>query len=225
MIKYVNSNVFNTDADAIVNTINCVGFMGKGLALEFSLRYPNLLKKYKEKCQNKEITTGKIYYYKEESITIVNFPTKKDYKFPANIKWIEEDLKDFANTYKNYNITKIAFPLLGCGYGGLNKHDVLKLMEKYLSNLDIEVLICLDKENPQGKELEMIKSFNNNNIVELAKNIRLTNKQQISLIEKQHKINRFYQISQIEGIGFETYKKIHNYFYKNDIKFEQQKLF
>ena len=64
MIKIFESNVFNTDADAIVNTINCVGFMGKGLAFEFSLRYPDLLDDYKDKCKNNEIKIGQMYYYK-----------------------------------------------------------------------------------------------------------------------------------------------------------------
>ena len=63
MIIITESNVFNTDADTIVNAINCVGFMGKGLALEFSLRYPKLLVDYKEKCSKKEINIGKLYYY------------------------------------------------------------------------------------------------------------------------------------------------------------------
>ena len=95
-----SSNVFNTDADAIVNTINCVGFMGKGLALEFSLRYPKLLVDYKEKCSKKEINIGKLYYYKEDNILIINFPTKKDYKFPSKLEWIEKGLLEFVNTYK-----------------------------------------------------------------------------------------------------------------------------
>jgi len=63
MIKYSDSNVFNTGTDAIVNTINCVGFMGKGLALEYALRYPKLLEEYKQKCNKKEIIIGKIYYF------------------------------------------------------------------------------------------------------------------------------------------------------------------
>jgi len=74
--------------------------MGKGLALEFAYRYPELLNQYQEKCKNKEIQTGKIYYYQQENQLIVNFPTKKDYKNPSKIIWIEEGLNDFIKTYK-----------------------------------------------------------------------------------------------------------------------------
>lgn len=215
MIKYSDSNVFNSGCDAIVNTINCVGFMGKGLALEFAYRYPELLNQYQEKCKNKEIQTGKIYYYQQGNQLIVNFPTKKDYKNPSKIIWIEEGLDDFIKTYKKYNIKKIAFPPLGCGNGGLNKEYVLNLMEQKLSNLDIEAIICLDKNNPEGKELEMINQFQNIDVEDLAKSIKLNDKQKKELSKHQNEIKRFHDIKTLEGIGNTTYKNIHNFFYKN----------
>jgi len=98
MLRFSDSNVFNINVDAIVNTINCVGFMGKGIALEYSLRYPKLLLDYKEKCENKEINVGKMYYFNSEDKLIVNFPTKYDYKYPSKIKWIELGLKNFVET-------------------------------------------------------------------------------------------------------------------------------
>ena len=181
MIIITESNVFNTDADTIVNAINCVGFMGKGLALEFSLRYPKLLVDYKEKCSKKEINIGKLYYYKEDNILIINFPTKKDYKFPSKLEWIEKGLLEFINTYKKYNIKKVAFPLSGCKNGGLNSNQVIDLIKKHLNNLDIDIYICLDKKNPEGKEFEMLNMFKNCKIDTLASQVKLTNTQKENL--------------------------------------------
>lgn len=226
MIIITESNVFNTDADTIVNAINCVGFMGKGLALEFSLRYPKLLVDYKEKCSKKEINIGKLYYYKEDNILIINFPTKKDYKFPSKLEWIEKGLLEFINTYKKYNIKKVAFPLLGCKNGGLNSNQVIDLIKKHLNNLDIDIYICLDKKNPEGKEFEMLNMFKNCKIDTLASQVKLTNNQKENLRNNQKNITRFFQISKIDGIGFKTYKNIYDIFYNNKYNnIEQESLF
>lgn len=215
MIKYSNSNVFNADADCIVNTVNCEGFMGKGIALEFSLRYPKLLDDYKIKCEKKEIAIGKVDYFITDDKIIVNFPTKKFFKFPSQISWIEQGLKDFIGTYRKYNIKKIAFPPLGCGNGGLEFSKVKIIMEKYLSNLDIDVIICLDKNGAEGKEKEMLSYFNKYKIEELSNYFRLTSKQIQILKNNQNKLSRFYMIRNLKGIGINTYKNIFDYFYHN----------
>ena len=228
MITLTNSNVFNTDADAIVNTINCVGFMGKGLAFEYSLRYPDLLDEYKAKCKNNEIMVGKIYYYKTKEKLIVNFPTKNDYKYPSKIEWIKEGLLNFKETYKIYNIKSIALPLLGCSNGGLNYKIIIKLIFEYLSYLNINIYICLDKNNPEGKELEMLNSFKTCDIDLLSEYVKLNSIQKNNLNRLKKNITRFYQISKIDGIGLETYKKIYSLFYNNKYesrKLEQQTLF
>lgn len=227
MIKYTNSNVFNANTEAIVNTINCVGFMGKGIALEYSYRYPKLLSEYKEKCNNKEILPGHVYYFKAEDKYIVNVSTKNDYKYPSKIEWIENALIEFKNSYKLYAFKSIAFPLLGCGNGGLDFKQVKILMEKYLSDLDIEVYICLDRTNPEGKELEMLNNLKNISLFKLAEDLKLGEKQLKVLKENRMNIKRFFEIGSLEGIGSTTYKKIFDYFYveKNGELLEQQSLF
>ena len=211
MIKYLEGTVFNTDADAIVNTINCIGVMNAGIALEFSLRYPELLKEYEQKCKNKEISVGHIYYYKDKEKLIVNFPTKWHFKYPSKLEWIDDGLKDFVKTYKRYNIKSIAFTKLGTLNGGLDWSKVKVLMEKYLSNLDILVYICLDtKKEAEGLEKEMLDVFNNMDAVELKQNIRLTTRQ-IETLKSSMPIDRFWKIKVLEGIGSATYKKLFSY--------------
>ena len=212
MIIQTDSTVFNTNADCIVNTINCVSFMGKGLALEFALRYPKLEKIYKEQCLKKIIHTGEVYFYEIDGQKIVNFPTKFHFKYPSKIEWIEQGLISFISNYKKWNIKSVAFPILGANNGGLNPIEVEKLMIEYLSKIDIDVYICKSKL-VEGKEKEMIDAFLVTDIVELSKHIKLNQKQIENLKNNQKNIYKFSQISNVEGIGIVTYKSIYYHFY------------
>lgn len=143
MIRLIKGNIFNTKAQTIVNTINCVGVMGKGIALVFKLRYPNMYDIYKDYCDRKLITIGKLWLYKGETDApwVLNFPTKFHWKYPSQYSYIEKGLAKFVETYKERGITSIAFPLLGTNNGGLDKTEVVKLMETYLSTCDIPIEI------------------------------------------------------------------------------------
>lgn len=224
MISFSDSTVFNVNADAIVNTINCVGFMGKGLALEFSYRYPDLLIDYKDKCQKKEIQIGKVYYYNAKDILIVNIPTKQDYKYPSKLEWIEKDLINFVETYKKYDIKKIAFPLLGTNNGKLNKQIVEKLMVKYLSKLEVEVVICYGINRLEGKDLEMLNAFKNININNLSKQLKLSNEQIEVLNNNQKIITNFSDLKKLSGIGNKTYRSLFTYFFNEKYKFQDEQI-
>lgn len=142
-IRIIRGNIFNTKAQTVVNTINCVGVMGKGIALVFKLRYPLMFNIYKEYCKSKLINIGKLWLYKgdEDDPWVLNFPTKSHWKYPSRMEYIEQGLEKFVSTYKEKGITSIAFPLLGTNNGGLDKKEVLSLMHKYLSRCDIPVEI------------------------------------------------------------------------------------
>lgn len=227
MIRYVKENIFDLNVDAIVNTINCVGYMGKGLAYEFYLRYPDLNKDYKIKCQNKEISLGKIYYYKEKKM-IVNFPTKYHYKYPSKIEWIEAGLINFVETYNDYEINSIAFPLLGVGNGQLNSNKVKQLMEKYLSKLNITIYICEYNNEPSIKEQKMIERLQEINL-ELLEPQQLTNKVLKIINAHKFKIKKLDDLLKIPGIGKKTFETIFYLLYKEEFtytkKIHQEKLF
>lgn len=214
MIIRTDSTVFNTNAECIVNTINCVSFMGKGLALEFALRYPELERLYKEQCAKKQVHTGNVYFYNINGQKIINFPTKFHFKYPSKMEWIEQGLISFINNYKKWDIKSVAFPILGASNGGLNPAEVEDLMVKYLSQLDIDVYICKSKL-VEGKEKEMVDAFKITYIDDLSRSIKLNAKQIDNLKRKQKSIEKFYQISEIEGIGVVTYKAIFDYYYNN----------
>ena len=125
-ITIVRGNIFNTKAQTIVNTVNCVGVMGKGIALVFKLRYPFMFDIYKGFCKSKHIGIGKLWLYKGEpgEPWVLNFPTKFHWKYPSKIEYIELGLEKFVASYKEKGITSIAFPMLGTNNGGLSKEDI-----------------------------------------------------------------------------------------------------
>lgn len=145
MIIYKKGDLFESKMKTIVNPVNCVGVMGKGIALTYKKKYPDMFKKYKVFCKNKQISPGMLYLYKDpfSLISILNFPTKNHWRDPSTLEYIELGLIKFKETYKSKNITSIAFPQLGCDNGGLTWNEVGPLMERYLSDIDIPVEIWI----------------------------------------------------------------------------------
>lgn len=141
MIHYVKGNIFDSHAHAIVNPVNTVGVMGKGLAAQFKKHYPTMFRRYKDLCDQKKLRPGILHYSDCDSYMVINFPTKVHWRNPSDLKYIEKGLLTFIKTYHKRNIRSVAFPPLGCGLGGCKWSDVKPLMEKYLSDLDIDVYI------------------------------------------------------------------------------------
>lgn len=221
MLRYYEGTIFNTNSQTIVNTVNCFGVMGAGIALEFKLRYPEMFKKYEEMCKQQKYIVGRPRLYKDGSINILNFPTKKHWKTPSKIEWIEEGLRYFAQNYKKANITSIAFPKLGTNNGGLKWNNVKILMEKYLNGLeDIDIIICLDElDEAEGIEKKMLEDLKEKS-KEWLKNEFHLNKKQVETLETLDTINRFWKISKLPSIGEKTYEKIFTYFYNKHNKKE-----
>jgi len=208
MLKYFEGTVFNAGAEAIVNTVNCMGVMGAGIALEFMLRFPRMFEGYKEKCETREIQVGKVSYFEDDNYTIVNFPTKWHFKFPSKIEWIEFGLKDFIRTYSRFGFRSDAFPKLGTLNGGLSWAAVKALMERYLSKLDIDVIICLDEiKSAQGIEAEMVSFFNDKHLAIINELPKLT-KKQTGILQSAVPVRRFWHLSELAGIGITTYSAL-----------------
>jgi len=142
-ITLTKGNIFNTEAHVVVNTVNCVGVMGKGIALVYKLRYPKMFDIYQEHCKARRIEIGTLWLYKGEPDApwVLNFPTKFHWKYPSKIEYVEKGLQKFIDTYKLQGIRSIAFPLLGVHNGGLDKNEVYHLMINYLSNCEIPIEI------------------------------------------------------------------------------------
>ena len=147
-VKIIHGNIFDSKAPVLVNPVNCVGVMGKGLAKEFKDRYPDMFKAYKELCDRGDFGPSlpfPLYLYKNDDCctSILLFPTKMHWNNPSTLRIIESGLREFVNTYEMHGIKHIAFPALGCGCGGLSWNDVRPLMVKYLANLPIKVEVYI----------------------------------------------------------------------------------
>lgn len=143
MIEIITGNIFTTKSQTIVNTVNCVGVMGAGIAYECRLRYPNMYKRYVDICKAKQLQIGTLWLYKTDNKWILNFPTKYDWKYESKIEYLEKGLLKFVETYKAKGIQSIAFPVLGASNGGIPEEISISLMKKYLSQCDIKVEIYL----------------------------------------------------------------------------------
>lgn len=138
--KEIKGNIFNTKCMAVVNTVNCVGAMGKGIALDFKIRFPKMFKVYQKICFAKKLSPGQILPYHDDRFLILSFAIKDDWKDPSKIEWVEETLIKFRENYKRLGITSIAFPWMGAMNGGIPIEVIKNLTRKYLSDLsDLEV--------------------------------------------------------------------------------------
>jgi len=145
MIKYYPFNeektIFNSNCDIIVNTVNCLGIMGTGLAAEFKTKFPEMFKDYKSLCRANQIKIGKLWVYDKTNPKIMAFPTKDDWKKPSQYTFIEKGLQEFVRTYESLKINSIAFPILGARNGCLDKLTVRNMMYEYLDELPIHIEI------------------------------------------------------------------------------------
>ncbi len=167
--REVVGNLFNTKAQALVNTVNCVGAMGKGIALEFRRRFPEMYKIYRDDCIAGKLIPGRIYSYPQPSgILILNFAIKDDWKQPSKLEWIESCLRQFISGYKQKGIQSIAFPWMGAMNGGIPLEIIQSTTRRFLENLkdiDIEVYTFdADAKDPLFDRLERIALSDNPSI-------------------------------------------------------------
>lgn len=144
MITYVKGDLLQGPARVLVNTVNTVGVMGKGIAKDFKNIYPEMFRQYQSLCERRMFNVGQLWIYKTPHKWILNFPTKENWRRPSKMEFIEAGLQKFISTYAEKGISSIAFPALGCGNGELDwETQVRPLMEHYLKNLPIDIFIYL----------------------------------------------------------------------------------
>lgn len=142
MIWYVQGNLFQSPAQTLVNTVNTVGVMGKGVALEFKRLFPAMYAQYRDLCERGQFKVGQLWLYKSPQKWVLNFPTKEHWRQPSRVEYVEAGLRKFVEVYSEWGIHSIAFPPLGCGNGQLDfETQIRPLMERYLRNLPIDVFI------------------------------------------------------------------------------------
>jgi O-acetyl-ADP-ribose deacetylase (regulator of RNase III) len=225
-LEFINGNIFNSKAQTIVNTINCVGVMGKGIALVFKLRYPLMFDIYKKYCEEKHIGIGKLWLYNQQPNTpwVLNFPTKFHWKYPSKMEYIEKGLFKFSETYKDKGITSIAFPLLGTHNGGLEREEVKLLMIKYLSKCAIPIEVY--DYDPSAPD-DLFETFKKNWKKLSQQEIKATTGIQPQYIRKINEVLEnpavysMVTLVSYDGIGEKTLKKAFNF----SMNYKQETLF
>ena len=145
MIVYLRGNLLEDDAQALVNTVNTVGVMGKGIALQFKQRFPTNFTAYAQACRLGQVQTGRMFITEPGEFTgprwVVNFPTKQHWRDPSRIEWVVDGLQDLRCFVTSNQVLSIALPALGAGLGGLQWSVVREHIEAALSDLPMDVRI------------------------------------------------------------------------------------
>jgi O-acetyl-ADP-ribose deacetylase (regulator of RNase III) len=159
MISYKTGDLLKEDVEALVNTVNCVGIMGRGLALQFKNVFPENFKAYVTACKREEVQSGKMFIFETNKLTnpkyIINFPTKRHWREKSRIEDIQSGLKALVNEIRDRNIKSIAIPPLGSGLGGLNWSEVRVLIEEVLHGFNnLEVIIFEPSAAPDANVIK-----------------------------------------------------------------------
>ncbi len=146
MIHYTQGNLLEAKVDALVNTVNTVGVMGKGIALMFKERFPDNFRRYAIACKNGQIDVGKMFVTEPAELDgpkwIINFPTKRQWRAPSKLEWIIDGLKDLRSFVTEHGVSSIAIPPLGAGNGGLDWAEVRAEIEKAFGDIrDVDVQV------------------------------------------------------------------------------------
>jgi len=155
MVELKRGDILSEDAEALVNTVNCVGIMGRGIALQFRRAFSENYEAYRQACQRHEVQPGRMFVYDLNRLHnprwIINFPTKRHWRDRSRIEDIESGLQDLVKAVQDRRIKSIAIPPLGCGLGGLIWGDVRPLIERALSPLpDLHVCLYESAEGTRG---------------------------------------------------------------------------
>lgn len=160
MIKRLQGNILHADAEALVNTVNCVGVMGKGVALQFRQAFPDNYEYYRKACNVGSVQVGRVLVWESNRLQmpkyIINFPTKKHWRGNSQMQFIESGLESLREEIQRHGIRSVAIPPLGCGHGGLDWNEVRPRIEQSLESLpDVEILLYEPGQAPSAESMKV----------------------------------------------------------------------
>ncbi len=158
MLEFKTGNILAEDTDALVNTVNCVGVMGRGIALQFKNAFPENFKAYADACKRQEVEPGRMFVFETGQLTnpryIINFPTKRHWRGKSRVEDIDEGLKALQEVIRENGIRSIAIPPLGSGLGGLDWHEVRSRIEETLRDFqDLRIVVFEPGGAPETKQI------------------------------------------------------------------------
>lgn len=177
MIIYTTGDLLKSDANALVNTVNCEGYMGKGIAYQFKKEFPENNNDYVKACKSGQLEIGKLHYTFERGKLIINFPTKNKWRAKSKIEYIEKGLDALINLINQLKITSVAIPPLGSGNGGLPWGDVKFLIEQKLKDIPCSIYIYEPTKNYTAQSITEPKlNFSSLLLMEIKHHLKKFNK-------------------------------------------------
>jgi len=202
MITSVYENILDSKADCLVNTVNCDGYMGKGIAFQFKQKYPENEKYYRAKCKDGEVKVGKILFFQEADKYIANFPTKDSWREKSQYAFIETGLDDLKANLPKLGVHSIAIPPLGCGNGGLEWNRVKQMIIFKLDSLPFEIYLH-EPSRVYSAHKAVMPKINASHILLMRLKLRLRKFNKLRLQKACFFVNLF---SGNEYFRFEDYK-------------------
>ena len=220
----LSGNIFSTQSQAIVITVNCEGVMGAGIALDAKLRWPKLFKQYVLACTNAEIAIGKSILVRRHECTlpidVVLFPTKYRWRNPSTLSYIRDGLTDLRSMLEDGAIESIALPHLGCSHGGLQWDMVRPMIEKHLSGIDrLRVELWEFTDDPNDPQIHQLLEFvRTNSPKEIAKHLGIQIGPATSLIAamQSEKVGGLSSLQRAPGVGEKTLAAVYKYLFPSE---------
>jgi len=207
MLKVLIGDIFESRAQTLMNTVNCEGVMGKGIALEFKKRFPEMFKEYVANCKAGVVKPGILTIHQNlfQNEKIINFPTKKHWRSPTLIKDIEDGLDYFVEHYKEWGVSSVAIPPLGCGNGGLSWDAVGPLIYSKIKDLEIDITLFAPFGTNQDKlSIDFLKNNLNLNNKEKGNYLRgVVNENEVLILETLYRLQQRIYAKPIGRIMFQ----------------------
>jgi O-acetyl-ADP-ribose deacetylase (regulator of RNase III) len=210
-LQVIDGNIFTSQAQTLVNTVNCFGVMGAGIALECRLRFPEMYDQYVTRCNSGQTRIGSLWLFKASGRWILNFPTKLHWKDQSKEAYLHEGLQEFMKTYEEQRIESIAFPLLGAQNGGLDRERAQDLMQSYLQKCRIPVEIF--RYDPSAPD-DLFDRFRaavlkmNPDEVRAATGLRSNQISKVIDALQSPNLRQLNQLAAWPGIGFKTLERV-----------------
>ena len=241
VIKYTKGNIFESKCQAIINTVNCEGKMGKGLAYQFKKKFPEMEQDYVEVCLKGELYPGKLHIYQEKNFLIINFPTKNKWREKSKIEYIIIGLRKLKEEIIKIGIKSVAIPPLGAGNGGLNWNEVKSEINKELldmKNIVFEVYEPSTNINKTGKEPKVdfdvlllayicknLEKVNSSNLKSMVKLLSLFSRENMKITDLKSSTKAMRDFKEFYSLKnySEIYKLINSKLISNSIELKKRK--
>jgi O-acetyl-ADP-ribose deacetylase (regulator of RNase III) len=221
-------NLFASQAHCLVNTVNCVGVMGKGVALEFRRRFPAMFEEYRRICEAGTLRPGQILPYRKGQPWVLNFAVKDDWKHPSRIEWVESCLTKFVANYRKLDIRSVAMPWLGAMNGRLEWDEVHSLIRSYLSELP-DISIELVEFDPNARDPlfdELLSEAERSTSEDFRRDADLTESAAALILSavKTRRVNSLAEICTLEGLGKKTIENLYSFLVGSKTAFQETSL-